>query len=201
MSKKMYSETDMQSALSSIKSGLPIRKASKEFKIPRGTLQNRIHNRTKKSRKGPETILKSDEEKEIVDWLVANHFKGFPRRKDDVKNVVKEFLDADARPRKNPFKDNLPGKKWYESFLRRHPSIAIRTPEPVTDASSKVSEKDIRGWFAQIKLYLRDKNFAEILDDPTRIFNGDETNFMMCPKTRKVLAPKGSTVNFHLFLN
>lgn len=191
MSKKKYNDNDMQSALNKIKTGLSIHKASKEFNIPRGTLQNRIHNRTKKSRKGPVTVLTPDEEKQIVDWLVANHLKGFPRRKNDVKSVVKDFLDADDRPRDNPFKDNLPGEKWYQSFLRRHPSIAIRTPEPVTDASSKVGEKDIRGWFAQIKFYLKDKQFSDTLDDPTRIFNGDETNFMMCPKTRKVLAPKG----------
>lgn len=195
MSRKNYSDEDMQSALSNIRAGLSIHKASKEFKIPRGTLQNRIHNRTKKARKGPETVLTSDEEKQIVDWLVANHLKGFPRRKNDVKNVVKEFLDADTTPRRNPFKDNFPGEKWYQSFLRRHPTIAIRTPESVTDASSKVAEKDIRGWFEQIKFYLIDKNFSDILDDPKRIFNGDETNFMICPKTRKVLAPKGNAGN------
>lgn len=31
-----------------------------------------------------------------------------------------------------------------------------------------------------------------ILKDPTRIYNGDETNFQLCPKNCKVLAPKGS---------
>jgi hypothetical protein len=31
----------------------------------------------------------------------------------------------------------------------------------------------------------------DILEDPSRIFNGDETSFSMCPKSGKVLAPKG----------
>ncbi|XP_017482205.1 PREDICTED: uncharacterized protein LOC108371207 [Rhagoletis zephyria] len=31
----------------------------------------------------------------------------------------------------------------------------------------------------------------DILDDPSRIFNGDESGFSMCPKSGKVIAPKG----------
>lgn len=30
-----------------------------------------------------------------------------------------------------------------------------------------------------------------MLDEPDRIFNGDETGFSLCPKTGKVLAPRG----------
>lgn len=32
---------------------------------------------------------------------------------------------------------------------------------------------------------------VEILDDPDRILNGDETGVGLCPKSGKVLAPKG----------
>lgn len=60
----------------------------------------------------------------------------------DVKNVVKEFLTASPRP--NPFTDNLPGTKWVNGFMNRHPKIAQRTAEPITEASSKVSETDIQ---------------------------------------------------------
>jgi len=30
------------------------------------------------------------------------------------------------------------------------------------------------------------------MDDPSRIFNGDETGFQICPSTGRVLAEKGA---------
>lgn len=76
-------------------------------------------------------------------------------------------------------------------FLNRHPILTSRTPEPVTNASSNVSESNIRSWFNDIEQYLNEKHYFEILQDPSRMFNGYETCFQLCPKTGKVLAPKG----------
>lgn len=55
-----------------------------------------------------------------------------------------------------------------------------------------MSERDIRLWFADVGEYLKEKGWDEILKDPNRIFNGDETCFQLCPKGDKVLAAKGS---------
>lgn len=62
----------------------------------------------------------------------------------------------------------------------------------MTEASSIVSENDIRGWFANIQSALEEENALDVLHDPTRIFNGDVTNFLLCPNTGKVLGMKGS---------
>lgn len=186
---RKYDIGNVDVALDAIKDGMSIHAAATKFGIPRSTLQNRIHNRTKKSSFGPSPILTAQEETKIEEWLVANHARGFPRRKEDVQSAIKGFLDLFPRP--NPFIGNLPGNKWYASFLQRHPRLTIRTPEPITDASSKVAESNIRGWFAQIENYIKEKNYCDISKDPTRVFNGDETNFMMCPKGGKVIAPKG----------
>jgi len=76
--------------------------------------------------------------------------------------------------------------------MQRHPLISIRTSEHVTTASACVSEKDIKKWFSDIHQYLVDEKLDDILQDPTRLFNGDETGFSLCPKTKSVLAPKGA---------
>ncbi|KAJ8963042.1 hypothetical protein NQ314_005597 [Rhamnusium bicolor] len=65
-------------------------------------------------------------------------------------------------------------------------------PEAVTAASSRVSEADIRKWFLNIETYLREENYFEILKYSDRVFDSDETCFMLCPKDKKVLAPKGA---------
>lgn len=75
--------------------------------------------------------------------------------------------------------------------MKRHPNISVRTSEHVTAASASISEQDIRNWFNGIQQYLKEEGLYDVLCDPTRIFNGDETGFSLCPKTKAVLAPKG----------
>ncbi|XP_072395014.1 uncharacterized protein [Diabrotica undecimpunctata] len=67
-----------------------------------------------------------------------------------------------------------------------------RTPEAVTAASSAVSEKDVKKWFTGVQEYLHRKGYIDILQDPSRILNGDETCFLLFPKNKRVLAVKGS---------
>ncbi|XP_072400523.1 uncharacterized protein [Diabrotica undecimpunctata] len=109
---------------------------------------------------------------------------------EDIQASVKYFLGA--APRENPFKDNHPGRGWYHSFLKRHPNITLRTAEGITAASSVVAEADIRNWFTNLEDYLKEKQLFEILEYLSRIYNGDETCFWLCPKNKKVLAPRGA---------
>lgn len=76
--------------------------------------------------------------------------------------------------------------------MARHPRLAMRTPESVTAASSRVSEPNIRKWFRDISSWFEAEGLESILSDPSRVYNGDETSFYLHPKTRAVLAEKGS---------
>ncbi|KAH0816762.1 hypothetical protein GEV33_006029 [Tenebrio molitor] len=98
---------------------------------------------------------------------------------------VHHFLEAN--PRQNPFKDNHPGEGWYKGFLRRHQELTERQPEAVTLASANVSEADIRSCFQQIETYLKEEDLFQILDDPTRVFNSDETNFQLSQNQKGAL--------------
>lgn len=77
-------------------------------------------------------------------------------------------------------------------FLKRDPAIVYRTSEGVTQSSACVSESDIRKWFSEIEDYLSQNNLLNIFNEPSRIYNGDESGFQLCPKTGKVLAEKGT---------
>lgn len=59
-------------------------------------------------------------------------------------------------------------------------------------ASATVSEPDIRSWFQKIMQYLRANGLEDVLTDPRRILNGDETGFPFDPVTKAVLASKGN---------
>jgi hypothetical protein len=99
----------------------------------------------------------------------------------------KEFIQQNDS--QNPFKENMPGNKWYHGFLRRHLEIASRTPEGVTAASAGVSEENIRGWFKSVEDILKEENVFDVLSDPESVFNSDETNFMLCPRKTLCLHP------------
>ena len=188
---KKYDEEALIRALDDIQNnGLSKKAASKKYKIPRSTLQFRLSQKFTKTSLGPKPILSTDEEQILINWILESYRKGFPRRKEDLQVSVKTFLDE--KPRSNPFKDNLPGDGWYKAFLKRHPTLCERVPEAVSAASARVSEMDIRKWFFGIETYLKEENLFNILKSPDRVFNSDETCFMLCPKNKTVLAPKGA---------
>lgn len=188
--RKDYDQKALESAITDVQNGLSKKAAAKKYGVPRATIQFRLSTKFVKSSCGPSTVLTTEEESLLEDWITKCARKGFPRRKDDILQSVKEFIDTSGKI--TPFTDNVPGKSWYKGFLSRHPNISLRESEAVTRASASLSEKDIRKWFEDITNYLRDENAIEILKDPTRVYNGDETNFVLCPKTCKVLAIKGT---------
>jgi hypothetical protein len=55
-----------------------------------------------------------------------------------------------------------------------------------------VSEENIRKWFNKVQEYIRENNLEDIMDDPSRIFNGDETGFQISQSAGRVLAEKGA---------
>lgn len=71
------------------------------------------------------------------------------------------------------------------------PKKGFSTAEIVISASSQISEKDIKSWFSKVESNLNEKDFYSLIDNPAKIFNGDETAYMLCPKQAKVVAKKG----------
>ena len=69
--------------------------------------------------------------------------------------------------------------------------VSDKTPE-VLQKKRDVSEKNIRQWFDSVKEYAVEYGIEDVLDDPRRILNTDESGFPLCPKTSRVIAPKGS---------
>nr|CAI5829451.1 unnamed protein product [Callosobruchus analis] len=159
---------------------MPKLQASRKHGISRQTLQFRLSKKFKRIGHGPSSYLTEEEEDVLQKWIMESYRKGFPQRRHDIQTSVKSFLDDN--PRKNPFKNNIPGKHWYRAFLRRHPEIAIRTPEGVTTSSSNVSESDIRSWFNGIEAYLKENNYFRVLQSPARVYNADESGFVLCPQ-------------------
>ncbi|CAK1579786.1 unnamed protein product [Parnassius mnemosyne] len=185
-----YSEADMEAAIEECRRGVPTATAAKKFGVPRVTLLNKIKGKTPIKRKmGRNCYMTEEIEKMLVTWAKAMVKQGFPIGKDNLQDSVKKIVDD--LNLETPFKNGRPGKRWYSSFLKRHPDLITRHPQNLTTSRASVTTSQLKNWFEEVNIYLNDNNYRDILNEPQRIFNMDETAFFLNPKGNKVLAPKG----------
>ena len=65
---------------------------------------------------GAPTELTKAEEGVLIDYINLMSSIGYPLTKDQLLWEVKHILDLDGR--KTKFTDNLPGRAWYQAFLK-----------------------------------------------------------------------------------
>ncbi|XP_068084186.1 tigger transposable element-derived protein 2-like [Anabrus simplex] len=185
-----YPEESMLNAIQDVKRGVPIATAAKQHGVPRITLMYKAKGKSPIARrKGPCSTLNSEEEKTISDWIVSVAKSGFPVSKDDVLDSVQQLIKE--LKRENKFVNDRPGRTWFSSFLRRNPKISSRVAQNLTSTRAAVREEGIQNWYREVEIYLKDKGLFSVLQDPTRVFNADESAFFLNPKGSKVLAQKG----------
>lgn len=101
---------------------------------------------------------------------------------------VKKFIDD----KNTSFGNWTPSNKWFTLFRRRHKEISIRNAQNLTKARSAITENSIRHWSKGVLDYCTEHNLLEVLQNPNRIFNMDESAFLMNPTQKKVLARRGA---------
>ena len=69
--------------------------------------------------------------------------------------------------------------------------MSIRVPEHVSKASAGITETSIRQWFSDLHQNIRELGAEEIFNDPSRIFNADETCVQLCRSSGKVIGLRG----------
>ncbi|XP_014217717.1 jerky protein homolog-like [Copidosoma floridanum] len=179
----------MKDAMNAVERGKSVRDAAVTFGIPKSTLHSKLkYTSPLNAKKGPRTVLTPNEETEIVNWLITCAETGFPVTKNQMLDYIQKFLKTCKR--KNPFTNDRPGKEWYSSFMKRHTNLSERIAQNPTTSRALLNEQDIRLWFAKVQADLDSKNLTEI--EPMRIFNLDESAFMLVPKDNTVLTKKGA---------
>jgi len=101
--------------------------------------------------------------------------------------------------RNHPFKDGVPGRSWLSAFLIRHPELSERIAQNLTMSRASISESSIRNWFSEVKKELILKLLLNI--EASRVFNGDESAFMLAPKSQKVFVKKGEKCVYNIIQN
>ena len=68
-----------------------------------------------------------------------------------------------------------PSEKWYRLFMQWHPELKYQMSQALAREWCGVSFTDIATWFEELKEFILASNHPEILNDPSRIYNCDET--------------------------
>jgi hypothetical protein len=122
--------------------GKSVKYASTVCGIPQSTLyrwkQDGIDDVSRIRRPGPRTVLTKEEEQKLVGYVLTMSQVGLGLTKDDLIRKVMEIL-ADGRDHPwNERPGQVPGRDWFEGFLRRNPEIVMRSNEKLEKARAKM---------------------------------------------------------------
>ena len=178
-------DSKFKQACDAIKSGdLSVRQAANKFGFSKSTLHDAV---TKKHVKkaGGQTILKPEEESNIVQRLVTLSKWGFPLDSFELRVLVKNYLDRRGVTIRK-LKNNLPGPDWARSFMKRNRNeLSQRMCQNIKVARAKVTPTLIRSYFGNLEKTLENVQ-------PQNIINYDETNLSDDPGRKKVIVRRGT---------
>ena len=164
-----------------------IREAAAAYHVPRSTVGDRVSGRIQMGAKsGPATYLTAYEEKELVDFLIGCARIGFARTRKQVMTLVCTVMIKKGN------NDAPITNGWWDSFMKRHPQLTLRTPEKLAYVRGIMGNKEVIGAYFDLLEETLSKN--GILDKPAVIFNVDKTGMPLDHKPEKAIAEKGARI-------
>lgn len=182
--RKVNSE-NMAKAIHAIESkSLSIRKAAEKYNINYSAVYRHLKGSGSGRPQGGQPALNANEESFIVHRIKICADWGYPLDALTLRMLVKQYLDEIGKNVKK-FKNNIPGRDWAYSFLRRHKKeISERFCQNIKRSRASVSRNVITEYFEHLENELKDV-------PPQNIINYDETNLRDDPGKRKVIVRRG----------
>ena len=181
---------EAEEAVNACRRGMSIRRAAEFYSIPKSTICDKLNGRTPMARKkGPPTKLPTELENGIEQWIKHMARIGYGQTRTDILDKVEELLNK-LNVKKMFGDSNRPSIKWYTLFMARHLDLRMRMTSALSHARCDVLYENLKYWFNELKDYLAQVKHADLLEDPSRLYNCDETGFPLAPKTKKVIASK-----------
>ena len=125
-----------------------MKKASKEFEIPRSTIHNKINNKHASFVRCPTTFTKHEEELlKICTVLLCDW--GFPLGSLDLHMMVVSYLQKQKRI-VSKFKSNIPGEDWARGFRKRW-NLLNRIATNISQKHAKILQSELQCYFENIR--------------------------------------------------
>lgn len=186
-----YSEDNLKLAIQAVKNGSTISGASKNYGIPRKTLERKIKTNVSTTGKmGPDSMLGEANENKLAQHIKKAQKYGFPMTVSDVRKLAYNFAESLHVEHKFNKEKEIAGPDWFRSFYRRHPDLSIRKPEGVSVGRSQgMNRVDVGNYFKLLQTTLEQN---ELFDKPGSIYNVDETGLQLNNRPGHVIAEKGA---------
>lgn len=182
---KKHNPKTIENALSDIQNGLSLRKSAEKHGLHYSVIYRHLKKGPNMKKHGGQTALSLEEEQMFVDRLKICGEWGYPIDTTTLRFLVKDFLDRRGKEVKR-FKDNLPGRDFVESFLKRHKDqLAVRMCQNIKRSRAGVTPETINNYFDELTNELKDVPLSNIV-------NYDETNLSDDPGKRKVIIRRGT---------
>ena len=118
-------------------------RVSKYFSVPRGTPERYVKDKSRSPEGlvnvhlGRRTVLPSELENKLLEYCIIMDQRCYGLRRQDIKRMA--FQLAIRNGLKHPLngEKSETGKRWFRSFLKRHPVISMKTPEGISAARVK----------------------------------------------------------------
>ena len=182
-----YDEEKMRQAVQLVQSNaMGYKKAAKLCGVNLSTLKDQAMGKRKKMGAGREPRLSKDIEEELAKCIELFASWGFGMGRSEVIEVVREFVNHEFPDMKMEVT-----REWMDSFLKRHPTLTLRKPEQLkkTRVKAITAVDDLQDFY---KLFETECTKNNLLNNPDRLYNVDETGFPLDPTRSKVLAEKGA---------
>ena len=134
-------------------------------------------------------VFSAEQETVLQDYLVraANIYFGLSPR--NVRELAYECaIEFGLEMPDQWSRDHCAGPDWFSGFLKRNPSLSIRTPEPTSlSRATSFNRSNVDRFFEQLKTVLDRDNIM-----PYDIWNCDETGLTTVQKPSSVVGPRGA---------
>ena len=175
-------------AVKSVDDGKGLREAARMYNVPVETLRRRVAGITSlEAKPGRATVLTSEEEKKLAQYIVDMCDMGFGLSRHDVMRVAYSIVEKSGR--EHPFCNGIAGRAWFDGFRSRNPNLSMRISQPLSySRATNANKETVDDFFAKLgALYAR----LNLLSKPMQIFNVDETGISVVHKTGKVITQIG----------
>jgi hypothetical protein len=186
-----YGEQALSDALQALTAGTSLKKASKDYGIPRKTLRRhrdkKVSNPGKVFLGGKQPTLSPVFELELVKHIQRMEKALFGLTTLDMRKLAFEFAER-AKIKHNFNKElRMAGIDWLRGFRSRHPILSLRSPQGTSIGRAVgFNRPKVLQFFTAYKEVLQNHSFSA-----NDIWNMDESGITNVAKPCKVLATKG----------
>ncbi len=143
-----YNSEDMARAVAQVKKQkMSVREAALEYGVKRSTLLDIIRGKVAEE-VGRPNVLDKEEEKIVVERLLLMSEWGFPMTCWKRRHLFKVYIDGLGKPTR--FVGNLPGSDFVKGFMKRHPTLYIRTTSMIKRARAVISSKVMENYIKSL---------------------------------------------------